>query len=415
MWTGSSHRIVLFLVALLAILSIQCNGYEKTIDSKGKDAKERDTMFKLDGVEYPVEYANYQRNSHVRVAVRATGRERWAKAYREADEDVFPAPRTVLVKGDVLGVLSVDNLLVYKSDGSFQYMVPLGNNTPVVFGREAFAYIIPAYLLNYQEYIGKPILEQGEFPTLGEWAYVLLFKPGNDDFMAVVQFTGGPKPRELPQRFDLYRKQIEKSLVRWRYSGEGSIDHAMLTTGGRMFVVVQGRKVNLVETVDMKVVSGFDLEYDEVESASLDTKDNLVIIGRGAKNKGERPWLTKLSLKGSVLWEYELRNPQTHQPPACGGAEKVYVPDSNRLLCIDNGRLGWDQPMKGAGKAWLTVAQGDEVVSVQDRQLSLFDSAGSVKFSVQMTQEEEGFNATPALDAQGRIYVAGNRRLYCFE
>ncbi len=405
---GNKKQSALLLFVLLAILFSQVIFF---IYNKIK-TKEQNTMFKFNEVEYPVEYANYQRNSHISVSARAQGRLLWAKELEGQRKDYVLMPRTVLIRQDIIGIVSTENLLIYKSNGLFQYMLPIGFSTPVVFGNKAIAYIIPAYLLNYQYYSRKLILEAGEFPSLKQWAYVLLFKPENYDFIAAVQFTGGPMRQ--PAMFDIYRKQIEKSWVRLSYSGEGHIDFAMLTTDDKTLVVLQGGKVHLLETVNIKIESSFGLEFEEINSASLDDKNNLVIIGRGAK-KGLQPYLSKLSLSGKLLWEYQLHDPQTHQPPASGNSGQIYAVDAGQLNCINNGILEWKYPLKNNNKVWLTVTKDDSVVLLQGNELSLIDESGNEIFSVQVTKDDEHFDAPPAVDARGRIYVASDKKLYCFE
>ena len=413
MSSGGKSRVVLLLFVFLAVCFSICNGFDMTFGKITGDTKERDAMFMLDSVEYPIKNANIQRNSHLSLTTGAKGVLVWSKEYRDADAYITLAPGTVLIKGDTIGVVSPDNLLFYATDGSFRYMLPIGYNTPVVFGRGAIAYIGHSYLLNYQEYSKKLILEGGEFPTLQQWAYVIVFKPGKEDFLAAVQFTGGPQRK--PPRYNVYRKEIEKSRLRTAYTGNGTIQHAMLTNDHRRFVLSQGGRVNVLETVDMKVESHFDLGYSDIQSASLDPAGNLVFIGRGAKNKGERPYLSAVSLDGKLLWEYPLQNPQVQQPPACGGAGQVYVVDAGSLKSISNGRLAWSRPVKGTDKAWLTITKDDAAIMVQAESLTMIDAAGVVKFSVHVSGDEERFDAPPAVDAKGRIYVAGNRKLYCFE
>jgi hypothetical protein len=408
-------RVVFLLCAIIAGCFSFCDGFEKTFENKRIIPKERDIMFKLDSVEYPVQYANVQHNSHIGLTAGAKGALLWSKEYLDAEADITPAPGTVLVKGDTIGLVSPDNLLVYTTDGSYKYMLPIGRNTPVVFGSGAFAYLGHSYLLNYQEYSKKVILEGGEFPSLEQWAYVMVFKPGMSDFQAAVQFTGGPRPPRKPPRFDVYRKEIEKSRIRADYTGKGTIEHAMLTNDDRRFVLIQGQRVNLVETVNMKVESHFELEYADIQSASLDPAGNLVFIGRGAKNRGDRPYLSMFTLAGRLLWECPLQDPQVQQPPACGGAGQVYVMDAGSLKSISNGRVAWSHPAKGRDRAWATVTKDDAAIIVQAGWLTVYDATGAVKFSVQAAKDGEYFDAPPVVDAKGRIYMAGNKKLYCFE
>ena len=406
-FAGKKTRIALLLTALLAIAFIPSTSFDMTKKQSGKYAKRPDTMFKQDGIEYPVKYANFQRNSRVSLTTKAKGVVLWAKDYHEAVLEITPSPRSVLVKGDTIYVVSAENLLVYSSDGTFRYMLPLGYNTPVVLGSGAFAYIIPGYLLNYQSYTKKLILEGGEFPSLEEYAYVLMFKPGNEDFIAAVQYTGGPRPIREPPRYDVYWKRIEKSYMQYFYAGTGVIQHALLTTDGRRLVVVQGRKVKLLNTLDMKEESGFDLEYEELLTASLDAQDNLVVIGRGGKNRGERLYLAGLSSAGKKLWEYQLRDPQTHQPPVCGVDGLAYVVDTGHLRAVSGGKEKWSHPLENRDKAWLTSTMDGAVMVVQAGRLSLFDSAGAKRFSVVMSKDEEHFNVPPVLGSAGPHLCSG--------
>jgi len=372
-------------------------------------------MFSLEGSAYPVEYANYQLNSHITVDCRAKGNILWTKEYSRENEGFMLIPRYVLIKGDNIGVVSNENLLVYKPDGSFRYMLPIGDNTPVVFGKEAMAYLVPANLLNYQDYSGKLILETGEFPSLEKWAHVVFFKPEKKEFIAAVHFTGGPRPMRQPETFDVYRKKIEKSLVKWRYDGDGPLDGAMVTTDNQKLVIIRKSTVSILDIVNITVGSGFDLKFEEIKTASLDTDNNLVFIGRGAKNKGIRPFLTKVSLTGKMLWEYELRNPQTQQPLVSGSNGQVYVVDGKHLKNIDKGSLRWNLELKSKEQAWMTVTKDDSVILLQDNHLSLISEAGKMIFSSKITNDEECFDAPPSVDSQGRIYIASDKKLYCFE
>ena len=372
-------------------------------------------MFMLDRVEYPVEFANYQRNSNVFLDTQAQGKLAWAKNFGEEYANMTLLPSAVLISGDQIGVQSSENLFVYKADSRFHYMVPIGYNTPVIFGNNAIAYIVPAFLLTYQDYAGKLLLEMGEFPSLREWAYVLLFLPGKDDFLAAVQFTGGPRPLNLPENFDIYRKRIEKSRVLWRYAEDGTIDRAMLTTNKRTMVIIQRQKVSLLETVNISVESSFDIDFNEIGAASLDIANNLVVIGRGQKRRGLRSVLSVITLSGTIIWDYELRNPQTHQPPACGNSGQVYVADAGYVKSISNGLLKWKHPLKSNDKAWMTITKNDSVVLLCGNQLSVIDEHGVERFSTQVTTDQEHFDAPVALDAQGRIYVASDKKLYCYE
>lgn len=408
-------RFIYLLPFILMIIIID-QSYSFDLPFTGKKlVKEQKGMFDLSTVEYPVELANYQRNSLISVTTHAKGQLRWAKAYSEANESFLLMPRAVLIKKDVIGILSSENLLIYSSDGSFKNMIPIGANTPVVFGNEAIAYFVPANLLNYQNYSGKLILETGEVPALQQWAYIALLKPEDKEFVAAVQFTGGPRPKRLPEKFDVYRKQIPKSLVKLRYTTKGTINRAMLTTDYRKIVIIHGLMVNILDSMNINIDLTFTLEFRGIQNASLDPQNNLVVIGYGTKNKSVHPYVSKFTLSGKMIWEYELRNPQMNQPPVSGSNGEVYIIDGGSLKSISNGKLKWSYLLKGSSKALMTVTNENTVILLQGGLLSLIDSAGKETSSLTVTKEEESFDSPPSVDSLGRIYIASDKKLYCFQ
>lgn len=371
-------------------------------------------MFDIQGIEYPMQYANYQRNSRVPVSTTAAGKLKWTQAFSDANENFQLTPRAVLINGTVVGVLSTDNLLLYDTGGAYDEMVPLGTATPVIFGGKAIAYLEPAFLLNYRDYHKKQILESGEFPAVDQWAYALLLKPGPLDFLAVVQSTGGPHPAPPPE-FDIFRKEIKKSRMELHQNGNGTLKAALLTTDSQHLVTVLGKTVQLWDAARITPASQFDLDFDTIESVSLSPDNALVIVGHGAMNKGDRPYLAVYGPDGKQKWLYLLRGPQTAFPPVCGGKGQVYIVAENKLQCIAAGKLLWACPLDGSGDVLMTVTANDDVLMVRKNRLTRVDVSGNAQFSIEITEAAEYFDAPPSVDASGRIYVASDKNLYCFE
>lgn len=372
-------------------------------------------MFEFEGVAYPVQYANYQRNSYVPVELKAQGKLSWMKRYDDDQKGVSLIPQAVLInKGDV-GIQSVQNFLVYKGNGEYRAQIPLEQNTPVIFGKGAGAYVEPGGLLNYRDYEGNLLLESVNIPALKEWAYLILLMPGTDDFFAGVQYTGGPIHLKHPKEYDLYRIPVEKSMRSWSYDGTGRIDQILLTTDNQTFVIVQGEKVQLIKSSDGQVLSSFESGVTDVETASLDPNNNLIIIGEVERGGSSSSYMKGINLTGKGGWEYRLRNPQINQPPVSGPNGHVYVIESRVLRNLENGSVRWEYPLKARGKSWLTIAKNNEVILINGKNLVVLSPQGEERISFIITEDDENFDAPPALDSEGKLYIASDKKLYVYE
>ncbi|MFQ5498510.1 MAG: hypothetical protein ACE5FH_02455 [Candidatus Zixiibacteriota bacterium] len=378
-------------------------------DSLEKDISE---MFTIDSVAYPVQFANFQRNSHLSVATEAKGQLVWSKPYIEIDERLQVVPSGLHISGRTVGVRSNRDLLLYDLNGSFESTYPIGENTPVMFGKSAMAYIKPSYLMDYRDYDGNLLLESKDIPAAEKWTSFLVFKPTWDDLLAAVQFLGGPQ--RLPRRYDVYRLPIEKSRRTWSYDDEGDIDHALLSGDGNTMVLIMGTDVTVLNTVDGSHRS-FSSEMTEIVSASLDLDGRLVVLGSISAGDKTDPCMRLFDLSGKQLSSYGLTRLRADQPPACGSDGKVYMVDAKDLTCYANGEPLWQQELEGNGEVWLTVASNDYVVCLDGRQLRLFEDGGNERFNTEITDSDETFDCPAAIDQAGRLYIAGSRNLYCFE
>ena len=122
-----------------------------------------------------------------------------------------------------------------------------------------------------------------------------------------------------------------------------------------------------------------------------------------------------LDMVGRTVWTFALTAWKGNQPPVCGTDGRVYVADEGWLKCIKDGAPEWLAEFEPAGNFWLTSTADGRVIALANKHLMLFGDDGSVMFDVEITGEAEEFYAPPAIDRAGRIFVAGNKNLYCFE
>jgi hypothetical protein len=395
----------LLIISVCGLL-VFCRNAETESPDGGKESS---GMFDLKGVQYPVRFANFQRNSLSTVAPRAASKVAWSKGWNEINPAMQIIPFDLLVRDGYLGVRAGSVLLVLDERGNFLRSAGLGENTPVVFGAKAVARLGQSYLLDYVDYEGNPLLEMREFPAMGDFTRLLLMRPAEDDFLAVTHFTGGPR-RDTPH-FDVYRIMIDKTERLWSWGGDGGVDAALLTPDEKTLVVIRDNGVTVFDAKDGKIVSEFPTGLAGPVSTSLDPGGNLVMAGADA---GGAPVLKKTSLDGAEKWSFRLVSPKGYQPPACGPGDRVYLVDGFRIVCVEAGKQVWEKTLPGAHPL-LTVGKDGTLVVLCGGEVVTIGADGEIASRIVLTETSETFEAAPAIGPDGRIYAAGSERIYCVE
>ena len=366
-------------------------------------------MFDTKGVCYPVRFADYQRNSFVPLEPRVAGTLAWSKGWFEINPRLQIIPQDLLLSGRYVGIRAGTVLLLLDDRGTFVRSAAIGENTPVVFGGKTFACLNQSFLLEYTDFDGTPRLEMKEFPAMGAFTRLILFRPTENDFLAATHFTGGPR-RETPH-FSIYRMKIEEVDRQWSYGGDGGLDQVLLTSDEKTLVMVRENQVTTFNAENGAITGGFETGYTDLLSASLDLEDNAVMIGRTDSGG----WaLKKTDLTGWEIWEHNLSGPKSFQPPACGPDDRVYVADGIKVICLAGGKTLWEKIFPG-GHPLITIGAGNAAVVLDGGTLYVLDAAGETSARLALTESGETFEAAPVIDAGGRIFVAGAERLYCVE
>jgi hypothetical protein len=380
-------------------------------------------ILSVEGVAYPMRFANYQRNSFVSVEIRPRWKPLWSKSYAEASERLIMAPFSIQIRENLIGVSSHSDMLVYDNSGVFKYQEGISSAAPVVFGRSAMAFLQGSLILKYQEYDQEILRDYGSLSKLNQYSFALLFKPGIEQILSVVQFTGGPHRK--PPSFRACISILEDNSFVWRYDDEGIVDHAALTNDDGKMILIRGDDVYLINTENGEKSEPFKTGLDKAITASLDIKDNLIVLGENVKESEDEEdedaedesekFLKVFSPDGDELWNIELRDPGVNQPPVCGSGGEIYIVDSRLLNCFKNGELQWQYLLKSSAETWLTTTQNGYIIALNGSFLTILDANGEKQYEDLFTKTDESFEAPVAVDANGRLYVAGNKKLYCFE
>ena len=403
---------VLVSILLVTLLGGACNRAESDMD---ENIKEECDMLDIKSVPYATEFANYQKNSRVPVATGAGGSILWARQYTPTDICPVPVPSALYVGGGHIGIRMTGELAFYDLNGEFKRSVTTGLGIPVVFGSSAVAYTRPSFLLEYSNYAGKLELELKSFPGLQDWTELLLFCPTSEEVLAAFQFTGGPG--HSPREYTVYRLPMETVLPEWTLNEKGTIEHALLSPDGEVIYVGRGAEILRLRSDDGTQQGNFSSGLTPLAAMSVSPEGNLVMIGTQVIEEDdqtrEQPILQVMDGEGKPLWSADLTSPRVNQPPACGGDGRVFVIDSMMLTCFAAGEKQWEYELTYAQEPWLTVTADDQVICLDNNEVTLLGAGGEEIFSVIITEEPEAFHLPVALNGAGQLLIAGDKKLYC--
>lgn len=369
--------------------------------------------FNLNNCTYPVEFANYQRNSHVQAEVRREWGLAWSRSFIEIDPELMISPRAVLIGDTIIAAKTASQLFIYDASGKFKFMERTGNPSPVVLGSGGMAYFNEASGLVYQDYDRTKLRTEEPVPGFDQWAYALLIRPTMGEVLGVIQNAGIRGQRA--KKFHIYRFVRNDLTRKWYYEFPGIINHAFLTSDEKTLVSMVGEEVTLYDSESGKSIFSFKSGLINPLAASLNLEDELVVIGTAEDVQGAKKYCKAFSLKGEELWSIALVDPLLTQPPAVGEERCVYLVDAGCLKCVRNGETVWSTAPIFGENTCLTVTRGNYALVLDGAMLYLYDPEGEWIFKSLISKEGDTFGVPPAVDARGKIYVLSDRKLYCLE
>jgi outer membrane protein assembly factor BamB len=377
-------------------------------------------MFDLATIPYAMLFGNYQRNSYVPLETYAQGKLLWSKQHVEHDPEAYQTPQAVLLNGTCLGLQTASQFWLLDLKGGLKKRLPIAGSSPLIFGKDGFAFLDPIQMLAYADCEGKILTQSVHIYGTSEWTSVLLLRPLWEEVISVVQFSGGP--RRSPRQFFSARMPIGKTQEVWSFDGPGTVDHALMTGDEKKLLLIRGAQVTVLDLSTGAQAADFKLPVMNARIASLDLQGNLVVVGQKAESGAAAWMLYVLGLDGSNLWQRELSRPvcaldavMRPQPPASGPGGRVYLIEDGYLTCHTKDAEKWRFPVIGPGQPHITVAKDGAIILINTGFLNVIDPEGKAVFSKLISTPDEAFDAPAVLDEQGRIYVAGSKAIYCFE
>jgi outer membrane protein assembly factor BamB len=373
---------------------------------------DEDSMVTRD-IAYPVQFCNFQLNSLSPCTTECKGKLLWSKSNTEIFKNNFEFARSLLLSRGHLAMKGQSELRFLDKTGKTMDWYALGDSpdlSPVILGAVAFVYFRNSILMNMKEYGGRVILDSKFMPGREHWSHALQVIPRTRDALMVNQFTGGPMKK--PKRFEVRLQPYAAFEPIWSYDGDGTLSSVMLADDEKRVLIVEGGNLRWLEMETGKTHLAFDAELAKVLQASLDQKDNILLLGLD-----EAGWskLLVFSKEGRLLWEAEVPSARTNQPPACGIDGKVYLFVGDGVSAYVGGMETWHHSVYGNGMPWITVTTDNKIIVLTNKFLYCLSESGEELFAELITTEDEKFYTPAVVDESGKIYVAGTKKLYCYQ
>jgi outer membrane protein assembly factor BamB len=161
--------------------------------------------------------------------------------------------------------------------------------------------------------------------------------------------------------------------------------------------------------------ASFETGFARTLVGSLDQEGRLVLIGQGEDEAAGYSELKVFDPEGKLLWSMALQEREFKQPPVCGSDGMVYLINMNAVQAIRDSNVVWQNSTVNGAPLWLTAAGNGEVVAVESEGVTVFAADGSRRIDIPAGDVEDQFVTPAAIDSAGRILVAGEKALYCFD
>jgi hypothetical protein len=364
---------------------------------------------------YVMQWANSQRDSNVPFELRGSGHLQWKLPYDSFGASDRITPLFVLAADGHIAVQAQDYLMLAGADGKAGARIGINGLFPVVVGNNAFAYEDFSDQLAYQTYDGTYLVEGHQVPLMKERTYLPLLEPFGDGAVCAVQYMGGFEDPADPARFYACRFKLGTAFWEWMVQDIGYLITALLTPDGSQLVIVRNDHVEIYKVDNGAKTASFETGFARTLVGSLDQEGRLVLIGQGEDEAAGYSELKVFDPEGKLLWSMALQEREFKQPPVCGSDGMVYLINMNAVQAIRDSNVVWQNSTVNGAPLWLTAAGNGEVVAVESEGVTVFAADGSRRIDIPAGDVEDQFVTPAAIDSAGRILVAGEKALYCFD
>lgn len=347
---------------------------------------------------YPTYFANTMRNSFVNRSTRISGSPEWKAGKPASDED---QPRALFTWADHVAVESESTLRLFDKNVTQLWSRTKAGGSPAAVGDSLAYYQDEQFYLTGVDIGGKARLSDADFPNAVDPAFqVALLAPRKDDFLAVIQFTGGPEG--LSPKVYVEATRYGRNLSAWVKELDGTqvLEPLYIPAQERLIVFLD-------DIIFFDANTGNEISRHPYIIAPAgccaDTSGNLYMIGAPAgKNM-----LVMMSAAGQEVWRWEDNSSsapvKNGRRPILGTANQVFLLIGTSVIALTAGKQDWTFDTEGPSPDYGTALADGSLLVTAGNMLYRLDNEGN---AVLEADAESRILTPPVIDAEGSIFVA---------
>ncbi len=397
--TGKISLLLLCALSALSAGNIQCGEDGR---SSGK-TKEKIEGVEMNGLAISTYFADHRRSCHFPFNSQSKGSLLWiAPAGFSAGE----IPQAVFIWNKAIVIEALSEVHVFSTDGRFLFKKEKAHGTRIGISGEYLFFQDGNYWLGAVDFSGKQVMEEADFPhsTSNDFP-VSLFAPGERDFLAVIQYTGGAQ--DLPPEVYVEKAEYGQVLPEWTWKAEGKQALFPLYVSELGRVVIFLDEIVIIDSGSGEEITRVSLDFEGLFNCSAGADGNIYLSG--ADDEG--PYLAAMAIDGKELWRWKAHPGEKIvdiHPPIVGAGGEICVLMERSVHAIIGGELEWSfEAESGVFSYAAALADGTFLVT-SGKKLFRLGSEGEMIFEF---EAEMNIDAPPAVDGNGDIILVSGGKI----
>jgi hypothetical protein len=345
----------------------------------------------------------------------------WSESSKTSSET--HGPRMLAIKDDLLLIVYGSGYLECRDrkSGKLMWNRETSGKASFHLTNDGALVMVPGSIFAFVDSVGK-IDEKTRLPFAGDGYLWTLDQAGKEYrycYLRPPQLTNSPSDATNGPVWSYIRYAPESDeLFLWELIRKGFIKDAFFNSDKSLLCVISDTTVNIIKTTGSVDADAPSISCSESFCGAYDKSGDLYVILTETIHDKQKPIIQSgLACYNSKLkrkWWYALPiQPHIAQPPAALDNESVLLLSDNTLNLISGGKQIWhiDLPCEWNRAAFSVL-----------KDQSFLISAGVNLLHISLDGKEinrmllgDLLSSRPIVDESGRVYVAGEGRIYCIE
>ena len=343
-------------------------------------------------------FADYGRTCYVPAALNLQGEIAWSSELA-ATEDT--TPRAILFMAGIPLVESPRTVTAFSDSGRQLWQIKKADQGPAgVFGGTLY-FQDEKFRLSGVNLRGEKVLESTYLPDAPDDRFLIrLFAPFQENFVSVIQFTGGPQdhPKKVLTEQTIYKNRMSE----WVVSLDGSLQKLPLYADEVGVIVLPMDELVWVDANSGEEKARKAYPLAEVGCCCLGADGTLYVAGA---NEG-REELVAMDRTGREIWRWRDEEGggriECRQPPVVDPEGRVFLLMGDHVAAVKDGKLLWRIEVEDAPALCATAFRGGQLLFATAGALFTVDAEGKVAMLLPL---KEAPVAPPSATLDGDVYL----------